>query len=713
METELVKLSKVISSYLDYGFHQESYDFPNILVFSIQAGHFYNAEIVVLNDASEDHIEKVKFDLSNQGYAYQTIKYRNIEEVETHLFHGFFSVKSSKLKLKNSYQSHINNIVNSIPIGTNYTYSYIKSRYYINNEERNFGVINEIESKLYEKQPILFIIEAAAGFGKTCTAYELLNSILNKKNSNLLPFFSELSKNRQAKIFKYILLDEIDRNFPNLTSELVIKKIKTGNVPVILDGFDELIDEKKDSTEWNKNISESMLSTISDLLQDQAKIILTTRRTAIFDSLGFNQWIEENGKKFQIFRIKINEPTIEEWLSPTRVKLLQADSQSLLHLKNPVLLSYLNALDDEDFSSIIANPKLIVEKYFSSMLQREKNRQDLKMELSEQELILEKIAGLLSDSGKISIKKEHLLIFLEECFTDLAETIQDRYIGENKPNFDELVNKFANHALLDGFDNNKNLNITFVNEFVLGYFISKHILNNSEWISEPLFIEPAIYSTISFSSDEKLTIWKNIKLALEIIEDQNILITANIYLNNEITIDLVDEYVTDMSFNSLTIGNNLVEKYGFVDCVFHSCSFNLDKMKTVTFTNCKFYSCTYFGIINDIYHYGCTSNESDEFLEYIISSKVEKPISSEDVDGFNEVDKFILEKFWPMGRMSAHLHRHKNTFMKASKLFTSEELENSFKKLRDKGILLIPNKEDFSALNYEHIAIVKQILGRN
>lgn len=715
MEKKLIELSKIISSYIDYGFTKEDYEAPNILVFSIQSGHFYNAEIVVLQNALEEDIEEIKSDLSNQGFAYQVKKYKNIEEVKTNLFNGFFSVKSSKIKLKKSYDHHIKNIVNSIPTGVNYKYSYIKSKYYINNEESNLGVINEIEKRLFDPNPILFIIEAAAGFGKTCTAYELLNCILNKNDSNTLPFFSELSKNRQAKIFKYILLDEIDRNFPNLRSDLVIKKIKTGNVPIILDGFDELIDEKKDSEDWNQNqnISESMLSTISDLLIDKAKIILTTRRTAIFDSSEFNQWVDENGKNFQIFRIKISEPTIEEWLSPTRVKSLQTDSQSLLHLKNPVLLSYLNALDDESFSKIVAQPKLIVEKYFSSMLEREKSRQDLKMELVEQEFILEKIAGLLSDSGKISIKKEYLIQFLEECFIDLADAIQDRYIGENKPTFDQLVNKFANHALLDGFDNNQNLNITFVNEFVLGYFVSKHILNNQEWFSDPLFIEPAIYSTISFSEDEKIKLWSNIKLALEIIEDQNILVTANIYLNNEITIDLIGDYVSNMSFDNLKIGNHLVSRYGFVDCIFKSCNFNLKKMNSVTFTNCIFYSCTYEGKINSIYEYGCTSNNEDNFLEFINFSKKEEVIFSDQSNDFDEVDKFILERFWPMGRKSAHLHRHNNTFMKPSKLFTNEQLERSFKKLKDKEILVVPNKEDFSALNYEHITEIKQILGRD
>ncbi|WP_228262130.1 hypothetical protein, partial [Acinetobacter baumannii] len=105
----------------------------------------------------------------------------------------------------------------------------------INNKKGELNPIVEITNRLNEKKPILFIIEAAAGFGKTCTAYEILNHIVTKEN-NMVPLFSELSRNRQAKIFHYVLLDEIDRSFPNLKSQLVKDQILKGKVPVILDG---------------------------------------------------------------------------------------------------------------------------------------------------------------------------------------------------------------------------------------------------------------------------------------------------------------------------------------------------------------------------------------------------------------------------------------------------------------------------------------------
>ena len=65
-----------------------------------------------------------------------------------------------------------------------------------------------------------------------------------------------------------------------------------------------------------------------------------------------------------------------------------------------------------------------------------------------------------------------------------------------------------------------------------------------------------------------------------------------------------------------------------------------------------------------------------------------------------------------MGRAAAHLHRHKNTFFKTNR-YSYAEVSQSFEKLNNLKILKVPNKEDFSALNYEHIGLIKEILGRN
>ena len=53
-----------------------------------------------------------------------------------------------------------------------------------------------------------------------------------------------------------------------------------------------------------------------------------------------------------------------------------------------------------------------------------------------------------------------------------------------------------------------------------------------------------------------------------------------------------------------------------------------------------------------------------------------------------------------------------NTFFKTNR-YSYAEVSQSFEKLNNLKILKVPNKEDFSALNYEHIGLIKEILGRN
>lgn len=141
---------------------------------------------------------------------------------------------------------------------------------------------------------MLLIIEAAAGFGKTCTAYEILNRY-TENNSDKLPFFTELARNREARVFKHILLNEIDEQLPSgIKQNVVIDQITKGRIPLIIDGFDELI--SKDS---KKEDVESMISTIVDLLKGEAKIIITSRKTAIFNSEEFLEIISALNSAFK------------------------------------------------------------------------------------------------------------------------------------------------------------------------------------------------------------------------------------------------------------------------------------------------------------------------------------------------------------------------------------------------------------------------------
>lgn len=55
----------------------------------------------------------------------------------------------------------------------------------------------------------------------------------------------------------------------------------------------------------------TMLQTIADLLNGNAKIVLTTRKTAILSGEDFYEWYEETvteKEKFYILRYKLEQP---------------------------------------------------------------------------------------------------------------------------------------------------------------------------------------------------------------------------------------------------------------------------------------------------------------------------------------------------------------------------------------------------------------------
>lgn len=98
----------------------------------------------------------------------------------------------------------------------------------------SFHAIKEATNR---KGAHLVVVEAAAGFGKTCTAYEVYKSFLDNSEYQK-PIFTELSRNRDAKQFKYILWSEIDKEKDTTAKqELVVYNIKKGKSLLLLMGL--------------------------------------------------------------------------------------------------------------------------------------------------------------------------------------------------------------------------------------------------------------------------------------------------------------------------------------------------------------------------------------------------------------------------------------------------------------------------------------------
>ena len=181
--------------------------------------------------------------------------------------------------------------------------------------------------------------------------------------------FTELSRNREAKLFKYVLWSEIENEYQSsISNALVTYNIKSGRIPLIIDGFDELLTKNLDSGGLDLSDDfeqvETMLSTIGDLLQGNAKVILTSRKTAIFAGSEFYEWTEKYNHKFEVVRFLLERPNVKQWLRADRYNIIKSNNIPLDYIANPVLLTYLRNVGEEEFSALIEIPEKITQKYF-------------------------------------------------------------------------------------------------------------------------------------------------------------------------------------------------------------------------------------------------------------------------------------------------------------------------------------------------------------
>lgn len=700
--------SRVRQAYERYGFFEQPCSEKDVMVFSIRTGHYHNADIIPLApsvDASETFKEYQEL-----GYACQTKEYECITEVETALFSGFFNLDSTRQRLTRDYNEFTESLVKIH--SDNATYTYIKTQYYVNNKAGTSTVTQEILDRLDSEKPILFLVEAAAGFGKTCSAYELVKEITNTR-PHQLPLFSELSRNRQAKIFRYVLLDEIDRSFPLLSSALVRSEIKSGKVPVILDGFDELLHESATDEGNNYESTEPMLDTISELLINKAKVVLTTRRTAIFDGDEFHQWIANHENDFEVIRLRIQEPRVEDWLSPERLESICSAGFPIENLSNPVLLSFLRCISDDEFGAVSQDASKLVDKYFDSMMERERKRQDLMMTPAEQYQILRTISDDMIEFDYTSESRDYIYSLILENNQPLIEKTRKFYPIDTRPTTDELVNKLTSHALLDrkGKDSQ---GIGFVNEFVLGNFCADNIIDDVslEWDGDKRFIEPAIQSYLPRTLDERNILWESLKFVLEFINGSD-KIKYNFMLINKMSMDLDAETAEELTLCDVKLGDLAkIRDTVFISCKFSNCDFTLHNIQNTTFINCDFYQCTVTDAEGagkeDIHFAGCTADNN--FIS-LINAEVEEleVVSDNEFDG---CETYVLEKFYPRGSQTFYKHRPISAICSQNKSYSHYEILKSIEKLKKKGFLSVPDKRSFLEININLISEIKVALGR-
>ena len=378
-------------------------------------------------------------------------------------------------------------------------------------------------------------------------------------------------------------------------------------------------------------------------------------------------------------------------------------------ISNPVLLTYLRNINEEDFSDLLIYPETITDKYFEYLLEREKERQDLIIRREDQMQIFENLAKSFVEfdiTGESrSFVKELIIEYNKTRLLDYKELLTA------KQTLEELADTLTNHALLDRVGN-KDF-ITFINEFIFGYLIGKTILKEPSSFLQKLnplpesLIDLAIYAYKYSSTNDKLELWNKLstikgKMSLYLS------ITTDCVLNGNIIGNYEYKGLNSFHFENINILSNECRftKTSFVDSVFEKCIFDINAFQDVTFTGCKFIECqvkdSSIRNSNNIHCYGCEDYNSGFIasLEIVSTSILQQ---EENID----LEIEILGKYFKVDGKSP-----KMKYISAlRKDFEEQDLNvvfATFEILKKKGMILIDgNNSHISKLgiSYYHKSI--------
>jgi hypothetical protein len=590
-----------------------------IKLYLYEQGRYYGADIIPLvsSPSTEEECKLLKSEYANGGYAVQIKRYSSNENASQELYRSFFSYETTRKRINNKYheftklQSNING---------GYKYEYINSPFQINNEASGTNdIINQISQVLKRNRPQLIIIEASAGYGKTCTSYEVLKTLLSCDFCEN-PLMTVLSRNRGANIFRYILLDEIDREYPTLDSNLVTYEIKTGRIPLIIDGFDELLN-KSDIIKSEKDKVfgevETMLDTIGNLLKGNAKIVLTSRRTAIFAGLEFQNWIQKWNDTFDATRFSIEIPRIKDWLNPERLISIKESQIPVENIANPVLLTYLRSLTDPIFIKHIQEPSTIIKKYFYSLHEREMLRQDLKMSPEDQYSVFKNVVRMMINFNETSEQRSFFRDIIIDQNKEILEKTIKLYPADKT--IEWLADKLINHALLDRKGRDEDM-IGFINDFVFGTFIgelmSESTIEEIEKSFSPNMVEIGATAYRVQNSENKILLWNKIEAFKEKFEN-SILFSFDITLKGQIERSFENSIFYSIQIFKIHFTDNfIISSSVFINCKFKNCIFYTEAFESVSFIECHFEDCKTVGIAHinnysNTYLIKCTQKDSD------------------------------------------------------------------------------------------------------
>ena len=677
------KIEYIDKLFLSYNYQLANQSNHKVRVYTLRYGMYHAAEFILFD--KDYDISEIKSEYSDLGFATDVRILDDIDEIEEYLFEGFFIKTPLGNELKSRYKHFVNRQLQNLPEGS--TYKYINSSFDLLLQDESKNIIenksydSDIETNLIDKingllsevnGAIFIIIEAPAGFGKTCTANEILNTF-SPRECKQLPFFTELSRNREARVFKHILLNEIDEQFPNgIKQNIVIEQITKGRIPLIIDGFDELI-----SKESNKEEVESMLTTIIELLKGDAKIIITSRKTAIFNSDEFLNSIYDSKNEFSLARFEIKEPKVENWLDKDRIEVIDNANFPVAQIANPVLLSYLRNISLDVLKSYVheTNDGALIDKYLDYLLKREQQRQNLKLDNEDQLKIFRKLVRFMTEYNITAESKDTIKDFIKEYNQKLLQSSLKLYIAEEKPSIEDLIETLSNHVFLDRKPNG---DVGIINDFIFGHLIGENLIlekyqehyENFEKIIPQDFATKSIESFKIQSKIKKESLWS-------IFNDENFDYDIGFYFDLDYTFSkqpnrvyknlfVLDRELSDLKFNE----NCRFESSAFSSVIFNNCVFDINLFFDTSFQNCSFYNCSIKNIkINKPYSdfalFAC--NSDNDFVPNILNL-FENPTSNNPKGKIALSEDMVLRHFFqvdgkkPRARKFAYIKKTLNEY---------------------------------------------------
>jgi hypothetical protein len=697
------------SLYEHYGFQQMPLSSPICDVFKLAIAGRHMADIVP-RGATEEQLNAVRLDLTRAGYACRTRPANSPAILDEQLFVEFFGYESTRQRIRSDYRD----FCNRLGIATGGRYEYRTAPYTTNGSsttERD-DLVARVQDIARSSGPRLVVIEAPAGFGKTCTAFEVANR-LAKDDHRSLPLLAELSRNRGANIFRYILQDELSRFFPVVSQQLARYQIARGRLVPILDGFDELLYKPHAGRNVTFSDAETMLDTIRELLLDDACVLITTRKATLLSGEEFQGWLDRHSNAFTVHRFSIERPDPRTWLPGPRRTMAATSGLPLDHLASPVLFQFLGTLDDRRFSRLCDEPWTLTTQYLQALCEREATRQELRMSVAEQLQIFRSLAlHMMTDNFKAE-RRPFFAELLRRQYEPLLSVVAERYADDTqqqRPDIEDIVQKLLLHALLDRRQDSRDL-LGFQNDFVLGTLAGDNLLAlpDAEWVGPEDFVDLMTTAFAIRSADERAGLWRQLQFMASFLP-ANLLIVLDIALRGE-----PQRPLDGLSFAGLRIvRTTLGDSYALRNCCFVGCSFVdvrfvLDGLADVTFIGCSFERCLVSGTRAGRVALFDSTSITDAVKTGFIGDDTAVTAVRTEVQT-DDVLRSVLENFWPPGRAEFSRRRSLRTLYLGRRFGERDEVARAIRELRRRSLVSVDG--DTAVLNIERLGDIAALLGR-